>query len=226
MTPNYVAQRLTKIGLEMKKKITDSLRVAPESVPKPWDCQEDESLKAYGAFLVYRDQGTAREVVQSYREFSGRREAKQAPGYFITWYTRHRWKARALAWDRRDAELKSQATERAIAQSANEWVKRRDKQSEIDYRLAQRFLEQSAEVAAMGLVKRTISSDGKTTIMEAVDSKDMRNAVVIAQAASALAWNAIHQQLYSDIDADFDPKTATTAELRAFLDRKGRASGT
>lgn len=61
--------------------------------PEPWERQDDETPKAWGAFVVYRDMGPRRSLrrVQS--------EEGTALAQLGQWSSRYRWVERAAAWD-------------------------------------------------------------------------------------------------------------------------------
>lgn len=79
---------------------------------KPWHRQEDESSKAFHAFMLYRDMG-AKE--RSLEKVLGKFDRK--PSYYrhlARWSSRYHWVARATAYDDYQAEVKCLARERAI----------------------------------------------------------------------------------------------------------------
>jgi hypothetical protein len=84
-------------------------------------------------------------------------------------------------------------------------VARSDAQAEADYAFAQRY---ASEVA------RRLSSP----LLAEMPIRDLKAAVEVTAAASALAWAAIQGQLPS-CDFDFDPHTATTEQLTEAIER-------
>jgi hypothetical protein len=66
-----------------------------------WSQQIGESGKAFRAFVAYREMAPhERSLRTSYRQTTGRQQAKDASGQWRTWYERWNWKARVLAYDR------------------------------------------------------------------------------------------------------------------------------
>ncbi len=66
----------------------------------PWERRENEGLKAYAAFLAYRNlTPVERSVVRAYRQHTGRAGAETAPGLWNGWSVRHQWVFRADQWD-------------------------------------------------------------------------------------------------------------------------------
>jgi hypothetical protein len=82
------------------------------TAPAPWERQADESDRAFAAFVVYRDLGGRRSLDEVCRRLyprsqTGRKRA--ATGRVQLWSTRHRWVARARAWDAERDRLSRQA---------------------------------------------------------------------------------------------------------------------
>lgn len=83
---------------------------------KPWDRYARETDAAYTAFVIFRDLGPTRSIVEAYRrrktgQVECRVHAKQAGGGWNRWAGEFRWMERALAWDshlqeQRDLEYK------------------------------------------------------------------------------------------------------------------------
>ncbi len=70
-----------------------TIRLMHSSFPVPWDRLPGESQPAYKAFLAYRDAGGCRSV----RSLA--RQVGKSRSLLFRWSSRHRWTARAQAWD-------------------------------------------------------------------------------------------------------------------------------
>lgn len=88
--------------------------------PLPWERLEDETSKAYGAFLLFRDLGYGRSVRRAYRaylEATGRQKSPKVSANvspsFRRWVERHAWRERAEAWDLHELEGREAALEDA-----------------------------------------------------------------------------------------------------------------
>lgn len=70
---------------------------------QPWDRQEDESSKAFEAFVLYRDMGSQRslmKVAQSLHETSPRKgTVESVKTHLAQWSVRHKWVERIEAYE-------------------------------------------------------------------------------------------------------------------------------
>lgn len=68
-----------------------------------WDRREDESMKAFSAFVCYRDLGVRRTMEEAYyRYLQNPKKAKKVQGtapFFKNWAIQFCWKDRAAAFD-------------------------------------------------------------------------------------------------------------------------------
>ena len=67
--------------------------------PEAFDQQDGETAKAYQAFCAYRDAGTARSLLKTWRQQSGNEAATSVPGKITEWSDQNDWKRRAEAYD-------------------------------------------------------------------------------------------------------------------------------
>ena len=63
--------------------------------PHPWDRRAAESDPAFEAFAAYLDTGSLRDA---WRQQTGKDGAKQAPGRWTGWSTKHNWVSRRAAY--------------------------------------------------------------------------------------------------------------------------------
>lgn len=84
-----------------------------------WEQWDDETSKAYEAFVAYRDLGVERSIDRAYAALSSKRRKKsakrastRAPRHWGTWSVRFAWVDRATAWDREQQRLEDEARER------------------------------------------------------------------------------------------------------------------
>jgi hypothetical protein len=64
-----------------------------------WVQRENESSKAYAAFLLYRDLGRSRSLVKAWALYKNGGKTKDMQGYFEQWSSKHEWVKRCRAWD-------------------------------------------------------------------------------------------------------------------------------
>lgn len=75
-----------------------------------WDQQENETARAYEAFCVYRNLGTARTLEKAWAIFAPEGEKNlPMPSTFQGYSSRHQWVKRARAWDSHVLELEDEA---------------------------------------------------------------------------------------------------------------------
>jgi hypothetical protein len=186
---------------------------------QPWDRQERESLAAFRAFTIYRDLGLERTLAAACRTHAeSRNRSKSGPktvrrdprnSDWRKWFTMHRWEERARAWDRHNAAVAQKALDEQTARDAVDWARRRTEAIERQYRAAEK------------LVRKTEAIVESLPDNLSVDTKQMRDAAAVLNTATALIHDAIDTALPDD-DMDFDPHSATTEELQAFLARMER----
>ena len=70
-------------------------------MPEIWERRQSETRDAYGAFLLYRNLGENRTVLDAYFSYMRRpvHRGAQASGQWKGWSKRHEWNDRAKAWD-------------------------------------------------------------------------------------------------------------------------------
>lgn len=187
-----------------------------------WERLPDETPQAYKAFKTYLDLGEGRTIRDAYRQLSGKPKAIQAGGTWNLWAKKHSWDARARAFDVFQVRRRTEGAGRVAEQSGIDWQKRREAQLVRDFDVAQNFMRKAEIWSNMPASRQVVQQDGTTVIVEAVGIRDTKWASDVAHAASALAWAAIGEALREDMD-DFDPETATIADLKAILERAGRA---
>lgn len=150
-------------------------------MPEPWDQQPGETPGAYRAFVVYLELGITRTLDAAYRSTrpppgpdagpdAGSTPAAQprAPGSWKTWYRSHKWKERAGAFDRRDAEVAQTAREKVIATVAADRAGRMLEQEQREHELAGLMFAKIKEMLETGLVKRKVvkGEKGEITVLE------------------------------------------------------------
>lgn len=68
-------------------------------MPEPWEQQPDETTRAFECFMAFRDAGRSRQLVEVYRRFTGRSEARCPAGTWNNWVSSNDWWNRAAAYD-------------------------------------------------------------------------------------------------------------------------------
>lgn len=74
--------------------VTQEVPVPQPAERQPWDRREREPEKAYAAFVVFRDIGAGRTILEASRR-QGKRSHRRHEQWSSTWS----WKSRAAAWD-------------------------------------------------------------------------------------------------------------------------------
>lgn len=92
--------------------------MAKANRPDPWDRLQDEGVRAYEAFCVYRDMGTQRslskvaEKLQKSETLMGR------------WSGNHNWVKRAAAWDDEQERIEREIAQKEQAKAIRDMRKR------------------------------------------------------------------------------------------------------
>ena len=68
-------------------------------MPKPWERQPNETVRAFKAFCLFLNLGSERSLAAAYRSDTGRTGVEQAPGSWRAWYQDKNWLERAIAYD-------------------------------------------------------------------------------------------------------------------------------
>jgi hypothetical protein len=177
--------------------------VAGPRAPQVWEQQPDESARAYAAFVAYRDLGSDRSVDAAYAAMAGHREGpggapkgtKRAPGSYKKWSAKHRWAARARAYDEHQAALRQKGIEQVTVKAGREWAERRDQQLRVQFTNAQLVQRQGGLLANMPVVTQQTQKDGQVVIFEAADPDTIRIASVVLKNGAEMAWDAIDRGL-------------------------------
>lgn len=129
------------------------------SSPAPWERQPDETDAAWRAFVVYRDLGPDRTLLEAYKQRYGKETATSPAGHVTAWATAHRWVDRTRSYD---AYIERQAR----AEHEEIWLTRARVHAEDTWRRAQDLHERAQEMLAWPLSRTTYSEDGKTITIE------------------------------------------------------------
>jgi hypothetical protein len=92
-------------------------------MPHPWDRRPKESVAAYRAFLVYRDQGLDRSLTAVKAVYAQRptKESGARRPDLERWSSRYQWVERCRAWDN---HVQAEKDKVALAE-ARKWELRR-----------------------------------------------------------------------------------------------------
>ncbi len=181
-----------------------------------WEQQPGESGPAFAAFRAFRDMGPGRSAVKAYGQGRGKGGARQTPGRWNAWAKAHRWPERARAFDAHFETIRLHHADEVVAERARTWAIRREEHIERTWQVAQEFTRRVDLLLKLPAIDVTTEADGKTTVIRAINIREVKICAAIAMAASRLAWSAIDAatELYRpDIDID----TATDEELRAAI---------
>jgi hypothetical protein len=158
--------------------------------------------------------GPSRTIREAYRQRTGNEGAIQASGNWNDMAFRHEWPARARAWDQHQQVVYQAAIEGAIRTKARDWARRRDERLEAEYQLGRQLIERATTISKFPAAQQTVSADGKTTIINPIDTEDLRKAAVIGTAGSALARGAIEAALAIDASKEKLPDPVREAAAR------------
>ena len=163
--------------------------------PPPWARGPDESPVAHAAFLAYRDLGQGRSFVGA-----GRAVGK-SDSLIRRWALRHRWKARAWAWD--------------VAQSQqDEAVARRERDSAV-----QQLIDDASRLwrAAMAYFWSLIDRDPETG--KPVFGAKFTPVVALrfCELALRVQTNLAERRDPAESDQPVDPFQLTSAELKELI---------
>jgi hypothetical protein len=153
---------------------------------EPWERSPNESIKAYTAAKTYFDLGADRSLAAAAKRLN------KSVGQMKRWSVTHRWKSRAIAYDRWCNQIKQEAKEQQIRRTAQLWTERAEKHREDDYQISLKLRKKASDMLNYPLVKTTIPSpDGMsiTTIEPAL--WNMSHAARLAEAASHLGSKAV-----------------------------------
>jgi len=94
---------------------------------RPWEPQSGESASAYEAFVLYRDLGPRRSVVEAARR------AGRCCSLFYRWSVRHCWAQRARAWDLAQMREQEQARREAREEVRRACLRRGQQLAELGW---------------------------------------------------------------------------------------------
>lgn len=181
--------------------------------PDSWDQLPNEPKEAFAAFVVYRDLGPTRGVVEAYRQSRGKPGAKQATGTWNGWAKRYRWAPRAAAWDAKIDKTKTEAAVKVAAQQGKRWQETRDEDAKKLHDVGWALITQATYLIRYPVEKKTISQDGKTIVYEAADPVVLTNGGRLAKLGSDMIWEAVQQGLACEESADA-PIETTSPDIR------------
>lgn len=83
-----------------------------------WDRLDYETSKAFAAFVIFRDMGADRTIIESYRQYADHPQARATARYYIEWARYYKWNQRAEAWDDYCDRVKQRALTRELEKTA------------------------------------------------------------------------------------------------------------
>jgi hypothetical protein len=160
----------------------------------PWLQRPDESGPAFEAFKAYLDLGPSRSVVEAFRQRTGKEQAKQASGQWNDWAARFDWSDRTRAWDDRQEAIRRRAEEKAAAERAEIWAKRRGVLDERTWTAAELLARRAQDLATFPVSRKTVHDGGKVTTIEPLDGTGLRAAASVHKTADTLARKTLESQ--------------------------------
>lgn len=143
---------------------------------RPWHRQADEGRRAYELFLFYRD--LDRRCAEAVAEHFG-----ITPGTVSQWITEKKWNQRCMAWDDHLGRVAERAIEKAYAQDAVKYAKRRAAFREQEYTLAEKLMQQAEEMANGPLYLETVEE------VHEVKPEDVGKNIATAVTMNPTKWN-------------------------------------
>lgn len=191
---------------------------------EPWLQREDESGPAFEAFKAFLDLGPSRSVVEAFRQRESKEGAKQASGRWNSWASLYDWQARARAWDDRQEAIRRRAEEKAAAEEAELWARRRSELDRRTWTAAELLARRAQDLATFPVSRKTVAERGKTTIIEPIGGKELRSAAAVHVAADNLARKALDSQAAAPA-AGSEVLAAFEADLLKVYGDGGRSGG-
>lgn len=166
-----------------------ALQVDPDR--RPWDQLDDETGRAYAAFVVYRDMGVERSLVKACRILGKN-------GTTIgDWSAKYQWVPRVVAWDTHQHRL-AEADKSA----------QRDRTLQQHQTVAGAILAQ----AARHLTPPDFQADGRTPLTEDEKRKWKARVEVVRMATHALKETSVVQRLGLGLPTVISKTQAETEE--------------
>jgi hypothetical protein len=175
----------------------------------PWDRRTNESGAAFGVFRLYIEAGPDRSLADVARR-SGRGLSQVKD-----WSARHAWVDRAAAYDAHMARVADEARERAAAEDAEVWERRRRAECLDLFTLGLELRARAREMLAHPLTETFKESDGVTIVKPT--NWTQATAATMAKMSADLIALGIGEALADD---GFDPLEATPEECAEWLRRQ------
>lgn len=118
--------------------------------PLPWERQPGESVKAFTAFLAYRDLGPDARSLRELCKVLGK--GRTMPN---RWSMRWHWGQRVAAWDEKQILDREAANERARILALQNQAERQSKVREVEWSQGEALLERAASMLKFPLVRQT-----------------------------------------------------------------------
>lgn len=178
-----------------------------------WLRQRGESSQAYEAFTAYLKLGSGRSIRAAYAAAKGLQKGIRTapPGRWTAWSRRHRWAARAAAYDARNAEVIDDARSRVMREMAEKWQRRREAQREKDYAIGVQLQERASALLEQPLEARA----GDVPRLAETGSK-------LARLAAGMETD--HQKVTGSISVDIDLSALSDEQLREHMATHARAA--
>ncbi len=121
---------------------------------------QNESAKAYAAFMAYCEMGEKRSI-----EAVGKQLGKSG-GLIERWSSRHKWVSRAVEWDKQRQVDVRRARAKALRSAATDWAKRQLRNREDDYQAGQSLRKRAKKLtpkttATLGDISRAYETASK-----------------------------------------------------------------
>jgi len=127
-------------------------------MPKPWERQPNETVRAFECFTVYLELGKGRTVPAAYRQETGKTEASQPSGTWNGWHSHYNWQERAIAYDDHMAQERQRQREEIAGE---EFKKELEAYRKIHYRAGMNGMQIAT---ALKEVIRTFTDSDKMVI--------------------------------------------------------------
>lgn len=147
-------------------------------MPELWERSSTETDKSWSAFIVFRDLGPSRTLIDAYRRVSSRPSVSKLTPMWYSWSSKFNWRDRANSYDSHIDNLRLSEVEsavRAVAVAESEivdddiiWKNRRASTRARMFDLGESMLIQAKEMMDYPVVQqKLVTADGTWIVMPA-----------------------------------------------------------
>lgn len=113
-----------------------------------WDRRDAESSRAYFCFLNFLNSGADRTVIASFRQITGKPQARQVAGAWNAWVLKYAWQERAAAWDSHQQQLADEERRKLARADEKKWAERRRALREREFAVSEQLITTAEAILA------------------------------------------------------------------------------